>query len=195
MAPTLDLGSRRRNLNERQGQTLDSTQADDAHAPSSASMCAHLMIRQAIRERAAVGRLRLRLRHRSCATTSSFGESASAETPGHHFGDSRCASRSRERTVAGLFTSRLRISPSPYPLRYQDVHAGCTLCRLLAWRCASLYVDVAICRLLARPAVRPTPTILVTVRFETMLQLAASPDDSQHPMARSRVDVRSLLAL
>ena len=78
LAPTLDLGTvSPPELERAAGTTLDSTQADDAHAASSASMCAHLMIRQAIRERAAVGRLRLRLRHRSCATTSSF-ESASA---------------------------------------------------------------------------------------------------------------------
>jgi hypothetical protein len=132
-APTLDLGTvSPPELERAAGTTLDSTQADDAHAASSASMCAHLMIRQAIRERAAVGRLGLRLRHRSCATTSSF-EARLHETPGHHFGDSRCASRrSRERTMACFFTSRLRISPIPYPLRNQDVHADCTLCRLLA---------------------------------------------------------------
>ncbi len=81
MAPTLDLGTvSPPELERAAGTTLDSTQADDAHAPSSAGMCAHLMIRQAIRERAAVVRLRLRLRHRSCATTSSFGESASPKT-------------------------------------------------------------------------------------------------------------------
>ena len=80
LAPTLDLGTvSPPELERAAGTTLDSTQADDAHAASSASMCAHLMVRQAIRERTAVGRLRLRLRHRSCATTSSF-ESASHKT-------------------------------------------------------------------------------------------------------------------
>ena len=95
--------------------------------------------------------------------------------------------------MACFFTLRLRVSPIPYPLRNQDAQLDCTLCRLPAWSFASLYVDVATCRLPAR-LVRPTPN-LITVRFETMLQLAASPDDSRHRIARSRVDFRSRLAL
>ncbi len=59
-------------------------------------------------------RLRLRLRHRNCSTTGSF-EARLHETRSRHFRDSRCASRSRERTMACCFTSRLRISPIPYP--------------------------------------------------------------------------------
>ena len=68
--------------------------------------------RPVLRERAAGVRLRLRLRHRSCSTTGSF-EAQLHETRGHHFRDSRCASRSRERTMACFFTSRLRVSPIP----------------------------------------------------------------------------------
>ena len=128
----------------------------------------------------------------NCSTTGSFERRR--EPRGHHFRDSRCASRSRERTVACFFTSRLRISPIPYPLRNQDVHADCTLCRLLAWSCASRCVDVAACRLLSA-AGRKTDAHLGNGAFRNMLQLAASPDDSQHPIARSRVDFRSRLAL
>jgi len=55
-------------------------------------------------------RLHLRLRHRNCSTTGSF-EARLHETRSHHFRYSRCASRSRERTTACFFTSRLRQFP------------------------------------------------------------------------------------
>ena len=70
------------------------------------------------------------------------------ETPGHHFRDSRCASRSRERTMACCFTSRLRISPIPYPLRYQDAQA----LGLYAASPFGLKVRISLCRCSDLPA-------------------------------------------
>jgi hypothetical protein len=96
----------------------DNTQLDARRCCSRGIVCervrapAEIWRRPVIRERAAGVRLRLRLRHRSCSTTGSF-EAQLHETRGHHFRDSRCASRSRERTMACFFTSRLRVSPIP----------------------------------------------------------------------------------
>ena len=151
------------------------TRADAARAASSASVCEHLPTRRSgagaavIRERAAGVILRLRLRHRSCSTTGSF-EARLHETPGHHF-ETRAVPRAlgSARRPASL----LRVCANSLSTRNQDAQADCTLCRLPAWSFASLYVDVATCRLPAR-LVRPTPN-LITVRFETMLQMRASP--------------------
>jgi hypothetical protein len=65
---------------------------------------------------------------------------------------------------------------------------------LPAWICASRYVDVATCRLLARPAVRPTPTFGYGAVSKRCSKIGGVADDSRHPLARSRVDFRSLLA-
>ncbi len=119
--------------------------------------------------------------------------------PGLHVRESCCASCSRECTVVCFFNSRLRISPIQYPLRNQDVHADCTLCRLLAWSCASLHVDVSACQLLST-AGRKTDAHLGYGAFRNDAPNGGVADDSQHPLslrrlARSRVDVRSWLAL
>ena len=180
------------------GTTLKSTHADDSRAASSASVCAHLLSR-----RLGAGRF-----FPSAPPASGFVRDyaiGAARQRGH---SKRVCKKppvtiSENRAVPRALgsarwpASLLRVCayrPVPYPLRNQDVHADCTLCRLLAWSCASRCVDVAACRLLSA-AGRKTDAHLGNGAFRNMLQLAASPDDSQHPMALSRVDFWSLLAL
>ena len=105
------------------------------HLRACASTCrSGVWRRPVLCERAAGVRLRLRLRHRSCSTMWSF-EARLQETPGHHFRDSRCASRSRERTMAFFFPSRFRMSPIPYPLR--------NITRKRTVRCAAFRLGVS----------------------------------------------------
>jgi hypothetical protein len=122
-------------------------------------------------------RLRLRLGHRSCSTTGSF-EARLHETPGHHF-----ETRAVPRTLGSARrpASLLRVCADSLSTRNQDAQADCTLCRLPARSFASLSVDAATCRLLARPAVRPAP-ILITERFDDAPNEGVA-DDSQHPVA------------
>ena len=134
--PSTRARSRRRD--ERQGQhPTRRTQMMPArhHLRACASTCrSGVWRRPVLCERAAGVRLRLRLRHRSCSTMWSF-EARLQETPGHHFRDSRCASRSRERTMAFFFPSRFRMSPIPYPLR--------NITRKRTVRCAAVRLGVS----------------------------------------------------
>ncbi len=76
------------------------------------------------------------------------------------------------------------------------MHADCTLCRLLAWSCASLHVDVAACRLLSAAGRKTDAYYLGYGAFRNDAPNSGVADDSQRPIARSRVAVRSpLLAL
>ena len=120
--------ARSRRRDERQGQhSTRRAQMLLARHHLRASVCAHLLRSGAGRLFASappapsatspselldngVLRLRLRLRHRNCSTTGSF-EARLHETRSHHFRYARCASRSRERTTASFFTSRLRQFP------------------------------------------------------------------------------------
>ena len=194
LAPTLDLGTvSPPELERAAGTTLDSTQADDAHAASSASMCAHLMIRQAIRERAAVGRLRLRLRHRSCATTSSF-ESASHKT--------RVTITENRAVPRALGSARwpaslLRVCA----YRQFPIHSVIKTCTR-AVLCVAFRLEVSplLCRFSSLPAAsaagRKTDAYYLGYgAFRNDAPNSGVADDSQRPTARSRVDVRSLLAL
>ncbi len=80
------------------------------------------------------------LRHRRCSTMWPF-EARLHKAPGHCCKESRCASRSRERTMACFLTSRLRVSPIPSLIRTRKRTVRCV--SLPAWSCASRYVDVA----------------------------------------------------